>query len=211
MSTRNTLSSRARTRVPFDLPASGREDGWRDSLHWPVAPNAERTAFLEIAKRLLQLVRELDDHDARDVAIVAAPDILTVTATLAHAAPAVERAEQCGIVLAGGPSEVSFLADGTSDGNMETPVHRHSPGRTRFPALRHIARTASWTPLRRLPRALLNSDVTAITHNTLLRAVHLTQPTRRKYEDCWLATARDDRSSLDESRHHATSRAYHQN
>ena len=170
MSTGNTPASSARTRVPFDLPASEREDGWRDSLHWPIAPSEERAAFLEIAERLLQLVRELGDHDTRDVAIVAAQDILTTTTTLAHAALAVERAEQCGIVLAGGPPEVSFLADGTSDGNMETSVHRHSPGRARFPALRQIARTASWTPLRRLSRALLNSDVTAITHNTLLRA-----------------------------------------
>ena len=169
MNTGNTRVSSARTRVPFDLLAAERETGWRDSLHWPVPPSEERATALGIANGLLKFVRELDDRDARDVVIVAAPTILTAAATLACAALAAERAEQLGIVLAGGPPEVSFLADGTGDDNMETPVHKHSPVRARCPALRHIARTASWTPAWRLPRALLRPDATAVTHNPILR------------------------------------------
>ena len=169
MNAGETRISTGQTRTPFDLAASERESGWRDSLRWPVAPSEERFLALGVADRLLEFVRELDDHDERDTVVLAGPVVLNAAATLGLAALAVERAEQSGIVLAGGPPEVSFLADGTGDGYFETPMHRHPPVRARWPALRRIARTASWTPAWRLPRAFVCPDATAVTHNPILR------------------------------------------
>ena len=158
------------TRTPFDIAASEREAGWRDSLRWPVAPSEERAVALDIADRLLEFVEELDDGEKQNTVVVAAPVVLNAAATLGRAALAVEGAERSGIILAGGPSEVSFLADGTGHGNVETPMQKHPPVRARCPALRHVARTASWTPAWRLPHALLRPDATAVTHNPILRS-----------------------------------------
>ena len=170
MSAGKSRASSARTRTPFDLVASERETGWRDSLHWPVAPSEERAVALSIAGRLLEFVRTLDEGDERDTVILVAPAILNATATLGRAALAVERAEQSRVALVGGPPEVAFLADGSGNARVETSMEKHPPVRARWPVLRHVARTASWTPAWRLPRALLRPDATAITHNPNLRA-----------------------------------------
>ena len=160
----------ARTRTPFDLAASERETGGRSSLQWPVAPSEERAAVLGVADGLLEFVCALDDGDERDTAVLAAPVVLNAAATLGRAALAVERAEQSGIDLIGGPPEVAFLADGSSNAEAMTSMNRHPPVLAQWPVLRHVARTASWTPPWRLPRALLYPDATAVTHNPVLRA-----------------------------------------
>ena len=170
MNVRGSSLVTTHTPVPFDLAASERETGWRDSLRWPVALSEERAVALGIADRLLSFVRSLDDGGERDDVVVAVPAVLNVAATLCLAALAVERAEQSGIVLAGGPSEIAFLDSGSGDGHFDTPMQRHPPVRARWPVLRHVARTASWTPAWRLPRALLRPDATAVTHNPILRA-----------------------------------------
>ena len=161
--------SSALPRTPFDIAALEHQVGWRDSLRWPVAPSEERAASLGIAGRLLEFMREMGGHDWRDAVVAAGPVVLNASATLARAALAVERAQQSGIVLAGGPPEISFLVDGTGHDRIETPISRHTPVRSRWPAMRHFARTASWTPAWRLPRAFLRPDATAVTHNALLR------------------------------------------
>ena len=125
---------------------------------------------LGIADRLLAFVGALEDRDERDTVVLAGPVVLNAAATLGLAAVAVERAEQSGIVLAGGPPEVSFLADGTGSDSFDTPMHRRLPVRAQWPALRHVARTASWSPPWRLLRAFLRPDATAVTHNPILRA-----------------------------------------
>ena len=170
MNVRGSSLVTTHTPVPFDLAASERETGWRDSLRWPVALSEERAVALGIADRLLSFMRSLDDGGERDDVVVAVPAVLNVAATLCLAALAVERAEQSGIVLAGGPSEIAFLDSGSGDGHFDTPMQRHPPVRARWPVLRHVARTASWTPAWRLPRALLRPDATAVTHNPILRA-----------------------------------------
>ncbi len=159
-----------RTRVPFDLAALESRTGWRDSPRWPVTPSEERAAALAIADRLLGFVQRLDDGDERDAVVLAAPVVLNTVATLGLAALAVERGERSGIVLVGGPPEVSFLSDGAGDGGFESPLVTQALARARWPALRHVARTASWTPAWRLPRALLRPDAVAVTHNSILRA-----------------------------------------
>ena len=169
MNTGETRILAARTRTPFDLAASERESGWHDSLRWPVALSEERAVALGIADRLLEFVRELDDHDERDTVVLAWPAILSAAATLGLAALVVKRGEQSGIVLAGGPPEIAFLADGTRDGSVDSLLYGHPPVRARWPALRHVARTASWTPASRLLRALLHPDATAVSHNPILR------------------------------------------
>ena len=81
MSAGKSRASSARTRTPFDLVASERETGWRDSLHWPVAPSEERAMALSIAGRLLEFVRALGEGDERDTVVLAAPVVLNATAT----------------------------------------------------------------------------------------------------------------------------------
>ena len=157
-------------RVPFDLAASEREAGWRDVLRWPLDPVEGRAASLDLADRLAGFLAALDDHDELDTAVLAAPVVLNGAITLGLAALAVERAMQLGIALAGGPPEVAFLAGAAGGGDIDTPLAAQPPVRPRWPALRHVARTASWTPARLLPRVVLRPDATAVTHNPILRA-----------------------------------------
>ena len=157
-------------RIPFDLTASEQEAGWRDALRWPLDPVEGRAVALDLADRLAGFLAELDDQDELDTAVLAAPVVLNSAATLGLAALAVERATQSGIALTGGPPEIAFLAGASGSCDVDTPLAAQPPVPPRWPALRHVARTASWTPARRLPRAFLRPDATAVTHNPVLRA-----------------------------------------
>ena len=169
MSAGSVVVAAGRVRVPFDLAASEREAGWRDAVQWPLGVLEGRAVALDLADRLASFLAELRDQDELDTAVLAAPVVLNFTATLGLAALAVDRAMQAGIVLEGGPPEIAFLAGARGGGGVDTVLAGPPLVRSRWPVLRHIARTASWTPSLRLLRALFRPDATAVTHNPILR------------------------------------------
>ena len=169
MTAGSVVIAAGRVRVPFDLAASEREAGWRDALQWPLGVLEGRAVALDFADRLASFLAELRNQDELDTAVLAAPVVLNCAATLGLAALTVDRGMQAGIVLEGGPPEIAFLAGAGGGGGVDASLAGPPPVRSRWPVLRHVARTASWTPSLRLPRALFRPDATAVTHNPILR------------------------------------------
>ena len=166
----STVSRGASMGVPFDLAATKQVTRWRDVLRWPLHLAVGQAAALNVADRLAEFLAVLHDQDEKDTAVLAAPVALNGAVTLGLAALAIERSSQSGIVLDGGPPEIAFLAGEVQSLDVDTPLAGPPTVRPRWPVVRHMARTMSWTPVKRLPRAMLWSDATAVTHNPILRA-----------------------------------------
>jgi hypothetical protein len=160
-----------RMNVPYSLDAIRADnDDWRLSFEWPVPlPDSlelvERV-FERFAHYVLQQPLEL-----RNILLLGRG--LNEVVAILEAAFAVQNEEAGNVRLVGAP-ELEILRGTSRDiqKDVRTTVSmgdRFLKFDVMLPWLRRAVRTASWTPLSRLPRTLIAPDGVAITHNELLR------------------------------------------
>jgi len=102
--------------------------------------------------------------------LLALPVVLAYGRAIVLAALAIARAEREDLEIAGAAAELDYLQ--TGDGPLPArtdPVL--PPAKFGLSFARRIARMRSWTPLSRMPRALLAPGAVAISHNSLLRDI----------------------------------------
>jgi hypothetical protein len=167
------MSVRARSGIRWQAPATlaiaeAIGPAWRDGLAWPRPVWKDVDVIRSAVRNYVDAVLRLDDPDVRAVALLTRR-FMPVLALIQVAAQ-VGAEEGSGAVLAGGP-EIDFLRGQTGiEALGPTPRPLLPPGRpTWLKPLRRAMRTASWTPLLRLPRALVRPDGTAVRHNALMR------------------------------------------
>jgi hypothetical protein len=160
--------------IPFDFASvQANGESWRRNFAWPIA-QSEATPVLDAQlTRLMRFIVDLDVTPERECVILCAPRILFRVRALTETALAIQaEASRC-LKLIGGPLEVAWLR---GDIKGEAPKSETSEqlakvmdGRVRHAFLRRLVRTASWTPLIKLPQTLLAPEILAITHSDLVR------------------------------------------
>lgn len=176
MTAQAVLARQAQTRVPFDLAATQSDPNWRDTLRWPLHPTESKEAALRVADELAGFTASLDQSE-KDTVLLAMPVIQNHFTTYILAALAFDCGAQEGIRMEGGPPALATLAGSAPSTAAYTPSSALPHVQPRWRVLRRAARTASWTPLHRLPRALRKPDAIAVSHNSLLRAYARSAPT----------------------------------
>ena len=156
--------------VPFDYAALTAMPGWRDGLAWPVDVTVVRTALHGRQRAFLQFLDRLTNGNERRIATLAGGRALATISALIEAALAVQGEAATGVRLEGGPPEIAWLRGEGPDAPPATPQRLGQPERpVNMPLLRRIARMREWTPLHRMPAALLAPAAVAVTHNAMLR------------------------------------------
>ncbi len=155
--------------IPYRLPdlLAGDPD-WRSRFAWSVSPRTLFDAIRRLLSRYMDLVVAADSVE-RDVLLLGR--LIIRTAPLIEAALAVQSESRAGLRYFG-PNDLDVLRGETAlSPTFATSAVRmsHGPERANWRWLRRVARTRSWTPWARLPRALLKPDAEIITHNELLR------------------------------------------
>jgi hypothetical protein len=160
-----------RINVPYSLDAVGAyNDDWRSSFEWPVSLPESFELVERVLERythhLLQQPLEL-----RNILLLGRG--LSEAIAILEAAFAVQGEETGNVKLIGAP-ELEVLRGSSQhiQKDARTTVSmgdRFLKFDAKLPWLRRAVRTASWTPLLRLPRTLVAPDGIAITHNELLR------------------------------------------
>lgn len=154
--------------VPFDLAAAEAMPGWRDGLAWPQSVAPVRREMEARYRALLERTAALEPN-LRRAAILSLGRIVSSVSALLECALLVEAERTSGIAVQGGPAELDWLR-GVGTTPPVTPQRIGQPqSATALPALRRLARTASWTPWWRLPGAVLAPEAEAVSHNTMLR------------------------------------------
>jgi hypothetical protein len=156
--------------LPADIDTALAQPEWRRSVSWPVGLGETNRICVRQVRDALAWTRQLDDPLMRDAASLALPVLLAYGRAIVLAALAIERANRKDARIAGAAAEIEYLQ--TGDGPL--PVRSDpilAPARFNLSYARRIARMRSWTPLARVPRALVSPRAVAIGHNPLLRAV----------------------------------------
>ena len=160
--------------IPFDFAsAQASGDSWRRNFAWPIAPSEATPALDAQLTRLMRFIADLDVTPERECVILCAPRILFRVRALTETALAIQAEASRGLRLVGGPLEVAWLR---GDITGEAPKSETSEqlakvmdGGVRHAFFRRLIRTASWTPLMKLPQILLAPEILAITHSDLVR------------------------------------------
>ena len=146
----------------------GTLDAWAaapDAVRWPL-PFADIVAPLaDIYRRYVDAAAALDDPDARAVVLLGRRAMPIMT--LVQFALWCDAARRNGQRFVGDPM-FDYLA-GAEVPTPDTlqPISEAAPPGGQW--ARRLARTSSWTPWHRLPRAMLAPDGVALAHNSLLR------------------------------------------
>ncbi len=145
----------------------GKITDWRERLHWPIAHVDIANIGHLVPAAVISAAASFSDLFERQVATVAGPLLGGGFMSLLEAAWVSQEAKRLGLEIVGGPPEMALLAHGREDfavqeyrGFRVMPVP-HS-------RLRRMVRMAMWTPVHRLPRALLTPEAVAVTYNSLL-------------------------------------------
>lgn len=155
---------------PADLDAALAQPHWRRTVGWPLGLAESNRVCVQQVRDTLALMRRIDDPLMRDATNLALPVLLAYSRAIVLAAAAIETASRDGTTLDGTVAEFDYLM--TGDGPL--PVRAEPilpPPRFNFSYARRVARMRSWTPLARVPRALVSPRAVALGHNPLLRAV----------------------------------------
>lgn len=156
--------------LPADIDTALAQPEWRRSVSWPVGLAEANSICVQQVRDALAWTRQLADPRLYDATSLALPLLLAYGRAIVLAALAIERANCRGAQIAGTAAELNYLL--TGDGPL--PVRADPvlpPARLNLSYARRIARMRSWTPLARVPRALVSPRAVAIGHNPLLRAV----------------------------------------
>lgn len=138
-----------------------------DGPGWPVGIAEQMGLFERLTERLSSAIDGLGERDDQRIAMLAMPSIAAFSFYQADLASAVAR--NASETIAAAP-DAAYLVDERiaipEPQDVGQVITMQAP---RFAAARSALRSASWTPLRRLPRALVRPDAVAIAHNELLR------------------------------------------
>ena len=161
--------------VPATLDAIAPGDmQWRERFAWPARPDLSSGVLAGIAGRQLDAIANADD-DLRDLLRIVRPSM--ALPALTELALGLAEEETTGLRLAGPPVLNALRGERVAS----SPVNAVAPPAPAFGPwqrwLRSLVRTATWTPLWRLPRAMIAPEATAVGHNSLLRA-HVTRNRR---------------------------------
>ncbi len=156
--------------IPFDTVAAVATPNWREHAAWPQPVMASYRRGRDRIGTLLRAVSAIENDESRQIAILASCRMLVTALPLLELAYALDTQDERGMRIVGNDPLLSYLrGDGI---RPEEAVNKFAPSEPNGgivpPLLRHVARTASWTPWRRLPATLLAPQVTALSHNTLL-------------------------------------------
>jgi hypothetical protein len=156
--------------IPADIETALTQPGWRRDVRWPVGLAETNTICVRQVRDALAFARALDDPLMRDAAVLALPVVLAYGRAIVLAALAIGRAGRAGSSIAGAASEFDYLQ--TGEGPLPVRTEPILPAaKFGLSYARRVARARSWTPLSRMPRALLAPKAVAIGHNPLLRDV----------------------------------------
>ncbi|MGB0630064.1 MAG: hypothetical protein ACPGRZ_05160 [Alphaproteobacteria bacterium] len=160
------MSDNVTLAATVDVPATlGAWAAAPETVRWPVRFPDAVAPLADINRRYLDVVAALDDADACRVVLLGRRAMPIMT--LVQFALCCDAARRNGQRLVG-DLLFDYLA-GTEMSPPETlqPIGQPGPRGGRW--LRRLARTRSWTPWHRLPRAMLAPDGVALAHNSLLR------------------------------------------
>lgn len=171
------MLQRVETRPPVaaDIDTALTQPDWRRHAGWPVTLAETNAVCVRQVAGALAFARGIADPSMRDAMILALPVVLAYGRAIVLASLAVNRAGHGGSVIAGTAPELAYLQTGAG----ALPVRRDPvlpPAQFGLSNLRRIARVRSWTPLARLPRAVVSPAAVAISHNPLLRDVARHEP-----------------------------------
>lgn len=156
------------TAIPADIDTALSRPDWRHKIGWPVGLAETNAICAQQVRDALVWTHSLDDMLLRDAATLALPVVLAYSRAIVLAALAIGRAGKSGSLVAGTAAEIGYLQ--TGEGPLPVRAEPVLPSaRFGLSYARRVGRTRSWTPLARLPRALLAPGAVAIAHNSLLR------------------------------------------
>jgi len=156
--------------TPFDYESAESLPYWRDGFVWPVAHRESFEKSYAALRALLAVVRECDDIELRDIALLSLGMVYASALPSAEAALAVAQENAQGLEMTTSAPEVAFLR-----GDTDTVPPARNIGVFRniekpsMALARRFARLYIWTPLSRLPATLFSPDAVAVSHNGLLR------------------------------------------
>ena len=140
---------------------------WRERLHWPIAHVDIADIGHRVPAAVIAAAASFSDSFERQVATVAGPLFGGGFMSLLEAAWVSQEAERLDLEIVGGPPEIALLAQGREGFTVqEYRGFRVKP--VPNARLRGMVRTAMWTAVHRLPRALLAPEAVAVTYNSLL-------------------------------------------
>lgn len=152
--------------MAVDVPATlGAWAAAPDMVRWPARFSDIAAPLADIYRRYVDAVAALDDPDARSVVLLGRRAMPIMT--LVQFALWSDAARRNGQRLVGDP-----LFDYLAGADVPAPETLRPIGQPAAPGglwLRRLARTSSWTPWHRLPRAMLAPEGVALAHNSLLR------------------------------------------
>lgn len=155
--------------VPATMDAVNKSGGdWRARFAWPRPFDDLPSLLAKVVAAYLDTVVAAETEDERHVLLLARPMMSVLSAVQsAHLVAAAAARNQR---LVGHPLFDVLASEHAGTSTIELPPIGQHDTRIRLPWLRRAARTASWTPPQRLPRALLCPDGVALQHNSLMRA-----------------------------------------
>ena len=154
--------------IPADIDTALGQPGWRRNVRWPVGLAEANAICVKQVGDALAVTRKLEDPLIQDAALLALPVVLAYGRAIVLAALAIGRAERDGSAIAGTAAELDYLQ--TGEGPLPVRTEPILPAaRFALSYARRLARMRSWTPMSRMPHALLAPRAVAISHNPLLR------------------------------------------
>lgn len=171
------------TAMPTTLPAT--LDAWAaapDSLAWPAPFPVIIRPLADVYRNYLDATVAIEDADARGVVLLGRRAMPVMA--LVQFALWTEAARRNGQRLAGHPLLDYLAGAGPLPATALQPIGQPVVG-TRWRWPRRLARTRSWTPLLRMPTAMLSPEGAALTHNSLLREYlrHRPEAVRNAYDE----------------------------
>ena len=147
------------------------EGPWQDALHWPTVFADDGQLLRKIPELLLDHISKQNDADLRAVLLLAIPSAMILPLVqfalwvdaAARKRMALEGHELLDALDAKGPCRPSLGRWVKALGVRNDPPVRHLTAR-------RIARTASWTPVHLMPKAMTRPSGVALNHNGLLRS-----------------------------------------
>lgn len=157
-------------KIPFDLAAVHSKTKWQENFEWPLDHLSIYDPCMSFVRRVMLRFDALPQELSKDVFLLCLPRVLATSLSIIETAMWTQEAELRGQSFFGGPPEVSVLSRKKNKKllNFTQPAEPKTKV-LRYPIIRNIARTKSWTPWRKLPLTFFDPVATAITHNSLLR------------------------------------------
>jgi len=162
-------ASQAATVLPFDVEHM-LQTGDCTCAGWPLSVSDLQGIQRRWRAGMLAAIQNAGDMDAADALLLGAFQLQTQTLAMLQAATLLARAQERGLEVAGGPTEVDFLRAGSADGTppaSSMPDLREIPV-SRRPLARSLVSTAQYNRWIDVLPALIGSNRLLVAHNPTL-------------------------------------------